>query len=135
VAVFYVSNAAHFIAAVQVIIYAGAVMTLFLFVIMLIGVDKAESRTENLPVQRPVALALMVLFGGGVLLAGRQAWVTGLDILTAPIEGTIEAVGNELFRRWLLPFEVIALLLIVAAAGAIALAFFRGDEDESGSEE
>ena len=132
IAVFYVSNGAHFIAAVQVIIYAGAVMTLFLFVIMLIGVDKAEPRTENLPVQRPVALALLALFGGGVALAGRSAWVTGRPPTGgAPPNGSIEQIGSTLFNDWLLPFEVTALLLIVAAAGAIALAFFREDEGES----
>ncbi len=129
IAVFYVSNGAHFIAAVQVIIYAGAVMTLFLFVIMLIGVDKAESRTENLPLQRPLALGLMALFGAGVAIAGRSAWVTGrAPAGGAPPDGSIEQVGSELFNNWLLPFEVTALLLIVAATGAIALAFFR-DED------
>jgi NADH-quinone oxidoreductase subunit J len=129
IAVFYVSNGAHFIAAVQVIIYAGAVMTLFLFVIMLIGVDKAEARTENLPLQRPVALALMILFGAGVVIAGRSAWVTGITPAgTVPVNGSIEQIGDRLFNDWLLPFEVTALLLIVAAAGAIALAFFRDEE-------
>ena len=77
VAVFYVSNGAHFVAAVQVIVYAGAVMTLFLFVIMLVGVDRSEDRKENLPVQRPLALGLLALFGAGVLVAGRFVWVTG----------------------------------------------------------
>ncbi len=132
VAVFYVSNSAHFVAAVQVIIYAGAVMTLFLFVIMLIGVDKAEDRRENLPIQRPVALGLMALFGAGVVLAGRLAWTTGVRNPLDPVNGTLEAIGNELFRRWVLPFEITALLLIVAAAGAIALAFFRDDEEVDG---
>src|SRR3972149_69932 len=74
IAVFYVSNGAHFIAAIQVIIYAGAVMTLFLFVIMLIGVDNPEDRVENLPLHRPAALALMVLFGAGAGGPGRAAW-------------------------------------------------------------
>lgn len=129
IAVFYVSNSAHFVAAVQVIIYAGAVMTLFLFVIMLIGVDKAEDRSENLPGQRPVAVALVVLFAGGVAVAGRLAWTSGIRNPLDPVNGTVEAIGNELFRRWLLPFEITALLLIVAAAGAIALAFFRDDDD------
>ncbi|MEE9298366.1 MAG: NADH-quinone oxidoreductase subunit J [Acidimicrobiia bacterium] len=132
VAVFYVSNSAHFVAAVQVIIYAGAVMTLFLFVIMLIGVDKEEDRTENLPLQRPLALGLMALFGGGVVVAGRFAWTTGVRNPLDPVNGTVEAIGNELFRRWVLPFEITALLLIVAAAGAIALAFFRDDEEVDG---
>ena len=129
IAIFYVSNGAHFIAAVQVIIYAGAVMTLFLFVIMLIGVDKAETRIENLPLQRPAALALMVLFGAGVLIAGRSAWVTGITPAgSVPVDGSIEQIGTKLFNEWLLPFEVTALLLIIAAAGAIALAFFRDEE-------
>ena len=129
IAVFYVSNAAHFIAVVQVLIYAGAVVTLFLFVIMLIGVDKAEDRSENLPVQRPVALGLVVLFGAGVLVAGRYAWSTGVRNPLDPVNGTVEAIGNELFRRWILPFEITALLLIVAAAGSIALALFRTDDE------
>jgi NADH-quinone oxidoreductase subunit J len=129
VAVFYVSNGAHFVAAVQVIIYAGAVMTLFLFVIMLIGVDKAEPRSENLPLQRPLALVLLGLFGAGVVVAGRNAWVTGLTPAgRAPVDGSIEQIGDTLFRDWLLPFEVTALLLIIAATGAIALAFFRDEE-------
>ena len=132
VAVFYVSSGAHFVAAVQVIVYAGAVMTLFLFVIMLVGVDKAEDRRETLPAQRPLALGLLVLFGVGVVLAGRTAWTTGPAYAGPEVEGTIERVGEELFRRWLLPFEVTALLLIIAAAGAIALAYWRrgGDERE-----
>lgn len=131
VAVFYVTNAAHFVAAVQIIIYAGAVMTLFLFVIMLIGVDKAEDRTETLPIQRPMALGLLALFGAAVLLAGRTAWVTAPRVGVEPFEGTVEAIGEELFRRWLLPFELTAVLLIVAAVGTIALALYsRGDESE-----
>jgi NADH-quinone oxidoreductase subunit J len=130
VAVFYVSNSAHFIAVVQVIIYAGAVMTLFLFVIMLIGVDRDEDRREVIPLQRPVALAVLALFGAGVVVAGRFAWVTGPTVAGEPIDGTVEAIGTELFRDWVLPFEVTALLLIIAATGAIGLALFRRDEEE-----
>ncbi|MBN2113864.1 MAG: NADH-quinone oxidoreductase subunit J [Acidimicrobiia bacterium] len=133
VAVFYVSNGAQFVAAVQVIVYAGAVMTLFLFVIMLVGVDRAEDRRENLPVQRPLALGLLVLFGAGVLVAGRFAWVTGAEGGRGA-EGTVEALGSELFRRWVLPFELTALLLIIAAAGTVALGLFRRGEAEGGDE-
>ena len=135
-AVFYVSNGAHFVAAVQVIVYAGAVMTLFLFVIMLVGVDRAEDRKESLPVQRPLALGLLALFGAGVLVAGRFVWVTG-PAAGPGDEGTIEALGGELFRRWVLPFELTALLLIIAAVGTIALGMFRRGEpggDEDGEE-
>jgi len=133
-AVFYVSNAGHFVAVVQVIVYAGAVMTLFLFVIMLIGVDKVEDRSETLPLQRPLALGLLGLFAAGVLAAGTRAWSTGFTAPGEPVNGTVEAIGDRLFDAWLLPFEVTALLLIIAAAGTIALAFFRsGDEQEEQS--
>jgi len=129
-AVFYVSNAGHFVAVTQVIVYAGAVMTLFLFVIMLIGVDKAEDRSEDIPFQRPAALILLALFAAGVLVAGAQAWTTGSVSPAEPVNGTIEAIGDSLFDTWVLPFEVTALLLIIAAVGTIALAFFRDDGEE-----
>ncbi len=73
VAVFYVVNSGHFIAAVQVIVYAGAVMTLFLFVIMLIGVDRAESLEERLPAQRQLAIVRGIAFLGLIMPIGRNA--------------------------------------------------------------
>jgi NADH-quinone oxidoreductase subunit J len=132
-AVFYVMNDAHFVAAVQVIIYAGAVMTLFLFVIMLIGVDRAEDTTEKLPLQRPMALVL----GAGllvlILFAGRAAWITGLGAFTwSEINGTIETISDELFGTWMIPFLTTMLLLTIAAVGTIALAQYtqRGRADD-----
>jgi NADH-quinone oxidoreductase subunit J len=126
IAVFYVMNDAHFVAAVQVLIYAGAVMTLFLFVIMLIGVDASDDRSEQLPFQRPIGLLLGVGLVALVLLAGRAVWVTGVG--TAPGTsggiGTIENVAAELFGAWLLPFEATVLLLTIAAIGTVALARF-----------
>ncbi len=134
VAVFYVSNAGHFVAAVHVIVYAGAVMTLFLFVIMLIGVDRAEDFSENLPLQRTLSLVLLALFGAAVLVAGRLDWANGPHTTGDPVNGTVEAIGDELFRRWLLPFEMTALLLIIAAAGTVALAHFRRSQEEEEEE-
>lgn len=123
-AVFYVLMDAHFIAVVQVLIYAGAVMTLFLFVIMLIGVDKKEPREEQIPFHRPIVAVL----GGGLilllLLAGRGAWVvvnTGLEEV-----GTIERISSALFGTWMLPFQATILLLTVAAVGSISLAQYSG---------
>ncbi len=125
VGVFYVLNNAHFVAAVHVLIYAGAVMTLFLFVIMLIGVDKSEDTEEQIPHQRPLAIALGVGLLALVLVAGRAAWVTGNAALeTAVPIGTIENISGELFGTWLLPFEATVLLLTIAAVGTIALAQF-----------
>jgi NADH:ubiquinone oxidoreductase subunit 6 (subunit J) len=65
------------------------------------------------------------------MVAGRLAWVTGPTAPGEPINGTVEAIGSELFRRWVLPFEVTALLLIIAAAGAIGLALFKSDRENA----
>lgn len=126
-AVFYVVNLAHLVAAVQVIVYAGAVMTLFLFVIMLIGVDKVEDMSERLPGQRLMVMVLaaaLVLVGGGLALGGRFRWVTAPSQGPTP-NGTVQAIAEPLFTDWVLAFEVTALLLTIGAAGAIALAYFR----------
>lgn len=132
--VFYVVHLAHLVAAVQIIVYAGAVMTLFLFVIMLIGVDRAEDTSESLPFQRQLVagLGLIVLVVGGVLaFGGRFDWLPPDQPGTATPNGTIEAVAEPLFTDWILAFEVTALLLTIAAAGTIALAYFkRGGPDE-----
>ena len=124
IAVFYVMNGAHFVAAVQVLIYAGAVMTLFLFVIMLIGVDRAEDPSEQIPFQRPLVLTLGAALLVLVFIAARAAWVTGFGSLVGEV-GTIENISDELFGTWLLPFEATVLLLTIAAVGTVALAQYE----------
>ncbi len=131
--VFYVVNLAHLVAAVQVIVYAGAVLTLFLFVIMMIGVDKDESTEEPLRYQRSLVggLALIILLvGGGLTIGGRFDWVPTASGPETPPNGTVEALAERLFTDWVLAFEVTALLLTIAAAGAIALAYFKPDGSE-----
>jgi len=129
VAVLYVVQLAHLVAAVQVIVYAGAVLTLFLFVIMLIGVDKEDSREENLPRQRwfvGVIAIVIVLLAGGVTLFGEFDWVpAATQVLPEETNGTVQAIAAPLFTDWVLAFEATALLLTIAAAGAIALAHYR----------
>ena len=97
VAVLYVAQLAHLVAAVQVIVYAGAVLTLFLFVIMLIGVDKEENRKEPLPFQRWVVggLALVIiLFAASVALFADFEWVpVATETIPGSTNGTIEAVA------------------------------------------
>jgi NADH-quinone oxidoreductase subunit J len=133
-AVFYVLNDAHFVAVVQVIIYAGAVMTLFLFVIMLIGVDRDEDTAEQIPLQRPLGL----LLAGGLLIlllaAAGATWFSGPVPADAvgDTNGTIEAISEQLFGTWMIPFQATVLLLTVAAVGTIALAqFSRRRRDEA----
>ena len=125
IAVFYILLDAQFIAAVQVIIYAGAVMTLFLFVIMLIGVDRSDRHEEVIPFQRALtaifAVAVLALFA----VAGRQAWVTGSSAFgDADLIGTVENVADELFGTWTIAFLTTVFLLTIAAVGTIALAQF-----------
>jgi NADH-quinone oxidoreductase subunit J len=125
IAVFYILLDAQFIAAVQVIIYAGAVMTLFLFVIMLIGVDRSDRHEEVIPFQRALtaifAVAVLALFA----VAGRQAWVTGSSAFgDADLIGTVENVADELFGIWTIAFLTTVFLLTIAAVGTIALAQF-----------
>lgn len=130
VAVLYVVQLAHLVAAVQVIVYAGAVMTLFLFVIMLVGVDKEERREETLPMQRVwvgVVAGGIILFAALVTLVGDFEWVPAASDAVIPDQtnGTIQAVAEPLFTDWVLAFEATALLLTIAAAGAVVLAQFK----------
>jgi NADH-quinone oxidoreductase subunit J len=135
-AVFYVMHLAHLVAAVQVIVYAGAVMTLFLFVIMMIGVDKDEDTSEKLPMQRQLVAGLglvVVLLAGIAVVGGRFDWVRPATS-SVEVNGTVQEVGLLLFTDWILPFEATSLLLIIAAAGAIALAYFgprRRDREDA----
>lgn len=132
VAVLYVAQLAHLVAMVQVIVYAGAVLTLFLFVIMLIGVDKDDTRDETLPFQRWIVGGLavvIVVFAGGITLFGNFDWVPAANAIDPnATNGTIEAIAEPLFTDWVLAFEATALLLTIAAAGAIALAHYRRRE-------
>ena len=130
VGVLYVVQLAHLVAAVQIIVYAGAVMTLFLFVIMLVGVDKEENRDETLPMQRVwvgILAGAVVVFAAAVTLVGDFQWVTGggTDVNPELTNGTVQAIAEPLFTEWVLAFEATALLLTIAAAGAVVLAQFR----------
>ena len=124
VAVHFVSMEAHFLAAVQILVYAGAIMVLFLFVIMLLGVDRAEDLTiEPLKLQRPVAIVL----GAGVTVLVAGAVVRGADTLgretnaSAPGDSNIRALARSLYSDHVLAFELTSVLLIVAVAGTVVL--------------
>ena len=138
-ALFYVLLDAHFVAAVQLLVYAGAVMTLFLFVIMMIGVDKREDNAETIPFQRVITFVVAGGLAAVIILAGRQAWVTGSDAFGTPdLVGTIETVADSLFGTWTIAFLSTVLLLTIAALGTIALALFgptavRDTEPEDGA--
>jgi NADH-quinone oxidoreductase subunit J len=125
-AVMYLLLDAPFLFAVQIIVYAGAIMVLFLFVIMLLGVDREEDLRERLIGQRPIAVALglavavevAVAIRAGVGLATKAP--EGFDAVNAG--GNTQALARVLFTRYLLPFELTSVLLIVAAIAAMVLA-------------
>ena len=110
---------AFFLAAVQILVYAGAVMVLFLFVIMLLATGdevRPEGRTA-LPLGAFVAAAALAVELATVMVAKR-----GDDAVLPAGFGSTEALAERLFSRWALPFEVTSLLLMVAVVGAVVLA-------------
>ena len=126
-AIFYLILGAPFLFAVQIIVYAGAIMVLFLFVIMLLGVDRIEDVRElRLIVQRPIAIVLGVGFVAEVFFAVRTAIgfsrhvPAGFDAINKG--GNAQAIARVLFRRYFFPFEVTSILLIIAAIAAMVLA-------------
>jgi NADH-quinone oxidoreductase subunit J len=130
VAVFFIQLDAALLVAVQIIVYAGAIVVLFLFVIMLLGVDRDDSLRETLKFQRPVAIGLgVVLFAEVVFLMGHQ-WATGAKADdahaihggTAGLGGNVERVARALFTDFLWPFEITAVLLVLAVVGSVMLA-------------
>ena len=131
VAVLFVAQEAHFLAAVQVIVYAGAIVVLFLFVIMLLGVDKVENiEIEPIPVQRPLA----VIVGAGLLAMLATAVVqarssiasgsgTGIDIATdtGDHDSNIRQIARSLFSDYVFAFELVSVLLVVAVVATVLL--------------
>jgi len=127
VAVLFVAQGAHFLAAVQVIVYAGAIVVLFLFVIMLLGVDRREQvAAEQLKGQRPAAIVLAAVgLAELVLLARSNSWATGALSVGGAADGpgsNVEKLGRSLFSTYLLPFEITSALLVIAVVGAVVLA-------------
>jgi NADH-quinone oxidoreductase subunit J len=129
VSVFFLVLAAPFIALVQVTIYAGAIMVLFLFVIMLLGAEAVRHRATALPWQPWLAVVLAVLFVaalGYLLFFQGGLFVTKAVSATPPLAidenfGSPKGIGLELFRNYLLPFELTSFLLLVGMIGAVVL--------------
>ena len=123
-AIFYIAEGALFLGIVQVVVYTGAVMMLFLFILMLVGVDSSDSLTETITGLRPIAITAAVGFGGlMVSLLGRATLgrdPIGLEIANA--SGNVQGLAELLFSKYVWPFEVVSALLITAALGAMVLA-------------
>jgi NADH-quinone oxidoreductase subunit J len=122
IAVLYLLLRAPFLFAVQLIVYAGAIIVLFLFVVMLLGAERAEDERDRIGWQRPVALLM------GLLLLGETAYVffTGAGAAAAVASanedfGAPVKIGEALFTTYLLPFEITSIILLAAIVGVVVL--------------
>ncbi len=125
----YLTLHAQFIAVIQIIVYAGAIMVLFLFVIMLLNLGDAKGLNEKISYTKIIAVGL----SGGVLM--ELLAIVGFSNVVLPVQnvdravqiGTVENIGKELFSTFLFPFEITSVLLLAAIIGAVILAKRRID--------
>jgi NADH-quinone oxidoreductase subunit J len=134
VAVLFLQLHAALVAAIQIVVYASAIVVLFLFVITLLGVDQHEKLDEPIKFQRPAAIAGGVLvFLGIVTIAGKH-WVTGAmstrGKLDAVRSGNVNFLAKSLFTDFIWAFEITAVLLVIAVVGGVVLARRSGHRAE-----
>ncbi|MFC7529445.1 NADH-quinone oxidoreductase subunit J [Actinoplanes sp. GCM10030250] len=129
----YVVNAAPFLGAVQIIVYTGAIMMLFLFVLMLVGRDASDSLIETLRGQRLAAIVLGVGFAAliGTGLARSLGTTDAVGLAEANKNGNVEGLAALLFTQYVYAFEVTSALLITAAVGAMVMAHVVKTKEET----
>jgi NADH-quinone oxidoreductase subunit J len=123
-AFFYMAQGAVFLGVVQIVVYTGAVMMLFLFVLMLIGIESQDSLTETIRGQRWLAIPFVIAFGAvllGVYAHANLPAFIGTDAADAKGGGNVPALAELLFSRYYWAFEVSSAVLITAAVGAMVL--------------
>lgn len=128
IAVLYISLNAPFLGMVQIIVYTGAIMMLFVFVMMIVGVDASDSFVETIKGQRIAAIIFAVGFAGlliSAILNGIETLAPARPLLAANAEfgGNVQGIAHLIFGRYVVAFEVTSALLIVAALGAMMLTF------------
>jgi NADH-quinone oxidoreductase subunit J len=124
-AVLYVAQQGIFVGIVQVVVYTGAIMMLFLFVLMIVGVDASDSLVETIKGQRWIAVIGSIGLGGLLIFGVTDAFVkppAGLNTANSAYGSNPKGIAAELFSNWVLIFEVTSALLITAAVGAMVLA-------------
>jgi NADH-quinone oxidoreductase subunit J len=124
-ALFYMAQGAIFLGVVQIVVYTGAIMMLFLFVLMLIGIDTAEALTESIRGQRWAAVLSAVAFGAillGVIAHANLGTFAGTDAANAAAGGNVPSLAHLLFSKYYWAFEVSSAVLITSALGAMVLA-------------
>ncbi len=131
IAVLFIALEAEFLAAVQIIVYAGAIVVMFLFVIMLLGVDQTDDiGFEPLKGQRPAAIvagALLVVGLIAIILLGAATGEPSATAKVEPLVPNVEQLARSLFTDYLYAFEITSVLLVIAVVGAVSLARHRRD--------
>jgi NADH-quinone oxidoreductase subunit J len=134
VALFYLILGGPFIAMTQVTVYAGAIMVLFLFVIMLLGAEQLKGQTK-IDWQKPVAIVLgLILFAEAVVVIFFRDQDLGSFLEVSENFGAPAEIGKVLFNEYLLPFEITAFLLLAALVGAVIIARRNSDKASKGEE-
>ena len=121
VAVLYLLLQAPFLAMIQITVYAGAIMVLFLFVLMLLGAEKGQEEHDALAWQRPLAILLGVLLLAEAIYVLFSGPASPAPQATTTEIGAPDAIARALFTTYLLPFEMTSVLLLVALIGAVVL--------------
>jgi NADH-quinone oxidoreductase subunit J len=126
IALLFIDQGADFLAAVQIIVYGGAIVILFLFVIMLLGVDRREARgQEKMRALTPVAILVSLVALISLLVLTRvRFWATGTKASTEALNGpgeNVQKLGQSIFTAYLLPFEMTGALLVIAIVAAVVL--------------
>jgi NADH-quinone oxidoreductase subunit J len=121
-AMLYLAQDAPFLGIVQIVVYTGAVMMLFLFVLMLVGVDSADSLVETLRGQRVAAILAAIGFAALLIFAIGDVSVTNVGLDKANVDGNVQGLAVLIFSKYVFAFEVTSALLITAALGAMILA-------------
>jgi NADH-quinone oxidoreductase subunit J len=133
-AIFYIAQDALFLGIVQIIVYTGAVMMLFLFILMLVGVDSSDSLVETIRGQRWTAIVAAIGLSGLLIsLIGRaNLGVEAVGLQGANSGGNVQGIAKELFTNYVFAFEVVSALLITAAVGAMVLAHSNPAKSRTG---
>ena len=136
IAVLYLQQHAALVAAVQIVVYASAIVVLFLFVITLLGVDRREPADTAHPVQRVAAIVLGALMLTGILvLVHGNRWVTGAHSTRGALgpadSGNVQTLSRSLFTDFVWAFEITAVLLVIAVVGSVVLARRSGHRAEA----
>ena len=137
IAVLFLQQDAALVAAVQIVVYASAIVVLFLFVITLLGVDKHEDLHDPVRFQRPIAIVVGALVALQIIVLAGHHWATGVvrvpgdpRALDAPRTGNVEKLARSLFTDYVWAFEITAVLLVIAVVGGVVLARRSGQRPE-----